>query len=210
MPDSCTCGAELPPDARFCHKCGKPQREEMLPESAAGNGRPSVSSAAATVAATPLPLSFRNPIAVRVGLSAASIAAMLISLPFVTYGFLIWLIPAGFASVYLYKWRTGHLLSVRAGARMGWMTGVLSFAILIILRTLSIALGGMSGFAAEWRRQLQSMPVQDSSMRGAMQTLESPAGMAIVLLLSLIFMFILFSLLCMAGGALGAKIMSKD
>ena len=21
----CTCGAQLPPDARFCHKCGKPQ-----------------------------------------------------------------------------------------------------------------------------------------------------------------------------------------
>jgi len=27
MPDNCTCGAELPPDSLFCHKCGKPQRE---------------------------------------------------------------------------------------------------------------------------------------------------------------------------------------
>ncbi len=27
MPDFCTCGAQLPPDALFCHKCGKPQRE---------------------------------------------------------------------------------------------------------------------------------------------------------------------------------------
>ena len=34
MPDFCTCGAELPPDARFCHRCGKPQREEVIPETA--------------------------------------------------------------------------------------------------------------------------------------------------------------------------------
>ena len=27
MSEFCTCGAELPPDALFCHKCGKPQRE---------------------------------------------------------------------------------------------------------------------------------------------------------------------------------------
>src|SRR5215471_558408 len=27
MPDFCSCGAQLPEDAVFCHKCGKPQRE---------------------------------------------------------------------------------------------------------------------------------------------------------------------------------------
>ena len=32
MPEFCTCGAELPPDARFCHRCGKPQREETALE----------------------------------------------------------------------------------------------------------------------------------------------------------------------------------
>lgn len=209
MPDFCTCGAELPPDARFCHKCGKPQREETIPEPVADDAPPALPSPAAT-RAPPLPPTFRNPIAVRVGLSAASIAAMLISLPFVNYGSLIWLICAGFGSVYLYKWRTGQLLTVRGGARLGWITGVLSFAILTILHALSLALVGVSGLAAEWRRQLHSMAVQDSNVRGAMQALESPGAMAIMFLLALIFLFIVFSLLCMAGGALGAKIMSKD
>ena len=32
MPDSCTCGAQLPPDALFCHKCGKPQRDLVTPD----------------------------------------------------------------------------------------------------------------------------------------------------------------------------------
>src|SRR5690349_20503527 len=26
----CTCGAQLPDDARFCHRCGKPQYEEDI------------------------------------------------------------------------------------------------------------------------------------------------------------------------------------
>src|ERR1017187_9471093 len=29
MPEFCTCGAQLPPDSLFCHKCGKPQRDVM-------------------------------------------------------------------------------------------------------------------------------------------------------------------------------------
>ena len=32
MPETCTCGAQLPPDSLFCHKCGKPQREIAEPE----------------------------------------------------------------------------------------------------------------------------------------------------------------------------------
>jgi hypothetical protein len=208
MPEFCSCGAELPPDARFCHKCGKPQREEIIPDAEPAPPPPVVSATAPTH--PPLPLTFRNPIAVRVGLSVASIAAVLISVPFVSWGFLIWLLSAGFISVYMYKWRTGQPLSVRSGARMGWITGVLSSVILTILRTLALALEGTHGFASQVRNQLQSMTVQNSDMRGAVEVLESPAGIAAMFILGVIFMFILFSLLCMAGGALGAKIMSKD
>jgi len=32
MSEFCSCGAQLPPDALFCHKCGKPQRELVAPE----------------------------------------------------------------------------------------------------------------------------------------------------------------------------------
>ena len=67
MPEFCTCGAQLPPDALFCHKCGKPQREILAPEP------PSEEQAAApplppTSRWDSLPLDFRNAAAVRIGL----------------------------------------------------------------------------------------------------------------------------------------------
>ena len=36
MPEFCSCGAQLPPDALFCHKCGKPQRDIVEPDPAMG------------------------------------------------------------------------------------------------------------------------------------------------------------------------------
>src|SRR5580704_9171424 len=30
VPEYCTCGARLPEDALFCHKCGKPQRDDLI------------------------------------------------------------------------------------------------------------------------------------------------------------------------------------
>jgi hypothetical protein len=33
-------------------------------------------------------------------------------------------LAAGFLAVYLYSRRTGQTLSIRSGARMGWITGI--------------------------------------------------------------------------------------
>ena len=68
MPESCSCGAQLPPDALFCHKCGKPQREILAPE---------VETHAAVDVLPPPPLaalalSFRNIAAVRIALMVAA------------------------------------------------------------------------------------------------------------------------------------------
>src|SRR5450432_1262543 len=148
MPEFCTCGAELPPDSRFCHKCGKPQREEMFVPP------PEVFPTPVTVLKPPPPTppSFRNPVAVRVGLFVASIATFLcLALPF---GFVVWLPSAGFTSVYLFSRRTGQSLTVRGGARMGWMAGILSFVIITVMFTLgTIAVSIQPGGIAEAFRE---------------------------------------------------------
>jgi hypothetical protein len=212
MPDFCSCGAQLPDDARFCHKCGKPQRDEIVVE------QPPAPPAAA--AAQPLPdsvwpgaPSFHHPVAVRVGLFVASIATFLcLALPF---GFVIWLPSAGFTSVYLFSRRTGQSLSVRNGARMGWISGILSFLIITVLFTiiataLASRTGGLAGF---FREQLSAQAVPSISRQDldkAIDMLANPVDQAVVYLFFLLVWFTVISVFCTAGGAIGAKVLARE
>lgn len=155
----------------------------------------------------PLVPSFHNPVAVRVGFFAASVASLLSTVPLLNLGFLLWWIAAGFFAVHLYRRRTGQLLSVRSGARLGWITGVLTFVIFTVVFTVSIL---AEDFPAALRERLSKMPVQDQSAQQAMEFLQSPGGQAMFLLFVLLFLFMFVTSLCTAGGALGAKILDKD
>jgi hypothetical protein len=196
----------------FCHRCGKPQREELaasMPESAPPS----------TAVPPPLPVpipppSFHNPVAVRVGLFVASIATLLcLELPL---GFVIWLPSAGFTAVYLFSRRTGQSLSVRSGARMGWIAGILSFVIITVMFTIStVAVASQpGGWAEAFREVAKSRPMPrglpDGQMEEVLQALSSPAGQAAIYVVSLLFSFAVTSIFCTAGGALGAKVLEKD
>lgn len=216
MADTCTCGAQLPPDARFCHKCGKPQRDEPLlvpnverhavpfPPAGGPVEPPLRLPSALTIAPKP---AFHNPVALRAALAAASVATLLNM--FLGLLFFIWLLGAGFLSVYLFSRRSGASLSVRGGARMGWITGVLAFVIITVLMTVSVLTNG-SGFAELYRQQIASMPVEDPNVAQAVKMLESPSGVAMVFATSLTFLFGVFTALSTAGGALGAKVLEKE
>lgn len=204
MAEFCTCGAELVADARFCHKCGRPLFELPRAEEAVVEVVPSAPAA-------PLPLNFHNPIAVRVGLLMASLAGLLCWMPFLNLLGVIWLFTAGFSSVYVYQRRTGQMLSIRGGARLGWITGVFSFVIITLLFTISILAltSARGGLAAIYQEQIRTMP-RDANVEEALKLLQSPGGVAIVIVLTLLIFFALIISLCTAGGALGAKIASKD
>lgn len=206
MPDYCTCGAQLTPDSRFCHKCGKPQREEIVVE------QPSTPPplAFAPPTAKPSAPSFHNPIAVRVGLFVASITSLLcLMLPF---GSVVWLPSAGFISVFLYSRRTGQSLSVRSGARMGWIAGILSFMIFTVIFTVgTVAIANQPGGLSEaFREALKSRPVPQQQLDEALQVLSTPTGQASVYIFALVFSFMVTSVFCTAGGALGAKVLEKE
>src|SRR5579884_504964 len=74
VPGYCTCGAKLPEDARFCHKCGKPQRDEPLLAELAAPPPPPPQPAAPP---PPPPISFRNRAAVRSALLSGVLAVVL-------------------------------------------------------------------------------------------------------------------------------------
>ena len=203
----CTCGTELPDNARFCHNCGKPQRE---PDQAiAGEVHP-VEPAAGPPPRPPI--NFSNPVALRVALLCASLGSMLNAIPIVSFGCCLWMLGAGFLSAFLYTRRTGMLLSTGEGARMGWMTGVLTFVITIVLTAATFAIASNAGasFRDILMQSLERLPAQDAGTQQIKEFLASPTGLAFFLLTYLVLGLFTMVSLAMAGGALSAKVMERD
>jgi hypothetical protein len=199
MPEFCSCGAQLPPDALFCHKCGKPQRELLTPEPEVQAERPRFLPPREVIREA-LPLNFRNAAAVRIALVvAAGSTLVFFFLPFLNWVF------GGFFAVFFYRRRTGSLLNLGAGMRMGWITGVLAFALYIV--PFALQLPRMSSLVQERLRGMSADPAMIAQMMGFFQ---SGAGMAMIVAFTLAAMFLIITFLSMAGGALGAKVVGRQ
>lgn len=210
MPDRCTCGAQLPPDARFCHKCGKPQYD--YPGIAEEPEEPEAQAPEPIAPAAPVldEISFRNRMAVRIGFLAALAAVMLFlfPLPFPFVRLMVVFFAAGFLAVFLYTRRTGHLLSIRAGVRMGWITGVFCFALISLLMTAALVTISNRGGLANYLRS--QFPANDARTDTLAQALSDPATLVGGLAFALLMLFVILTALPMIGGALGAKVLAKE
>ena len=198
MPEFCTCGAQLPPDARFCHKCGKPQREEDMPVVE----QPIVVLPPAPP--PPLAINFHNAVAVRTSLFA-SVLAFGLSAIMGPLG-LIALSGGGFLSVYLYRRRTGATLTVANGARLGWISGIFIFAIGTLLFTIQLVTVSSSVILNQLRDQMvKNYSATEVQINQVINFLASPPGIGLIVL----FSFFTITLLTALGGAVGAKILNR-
>ena len=208
VPDFCTCGAQLPPDARFCHKCGKPQYDYPgLEEDTAPAIPPPLPTAPPP---SPLEISFHNRLAVRVGFLTALIAVLLFlfPLPFPFVRLLLAFLAAGFLAVVVYTRRTGQILSIRSGARLGWITGIFSFTFVTLLFTVAmVAISSQGGLPKYFRSQL---PPNDSRAEMLAQAFNDPATLVGGVLFAILLLFIILTALPVLGGALGAKVLAKE
>ena len=201
MPEFCSCGAQLPPDALFCHKCGKPQRELVIPETIAPPPPPPEPQRRPE----PLPVSFRNAVAMRIALLVAASATLLSFLPFLNW------LAAGFFAVFFYRRKTGTLLNVGAGVRMGWITGLLMFALSAIVFAAQQLPGAIRGHLdPRFQEQLKNLAAQDPLSQQMLQYLQTGPGIVLLLVLSLVALFLFTTGLSMAGGALGAKMGGRE
>lgn len=205
----------------FCHRCGRPVRPlttdiPELPEPA-----PAVTPAAgaerlrAVAAQLPPEIGFQNPAAVRVAAMIAALGTLMGLLPVPPILSIFWklvtLVAAGFIAVYVYHRRTGDLPSVRGGARIGWMTGMFSFVIALVMFVAgAVALSSQGGLAGLFRKQLMSANSPSSELDEMMRILDSPSGMAMLVTTLVMILFLLFTALPMIGGALGAKVLEKE
>ncbi len=201
-------------DARFCHKCGRPLFDEPVLE------REEQAEAIAIAAPATLPapaseeISFRNTIAVRVGFLVAglgifvsNLTALFPSVPLQFLAFIGLSMASGVFAVWLYMRRTGQPLSVRGGARLGWITGVLSFLIVMVITTLTLAMVGFDKIGEVFR---------DPAIRGGIPTadierlMENPGAIATALAFTLAVVFGAYTVAASVGGAVGAKILHKN
>jgi hypothetical protein len=212
VPEFCTCGAQLPPDARFCHKCGKPQYDYP------GVDEPEVAQTPVEVASLPqtpfvqLPveISFHNRLAVRVGFIAAlsAVFIFMVPLPFPFLRLLIAFVAGGFFAVFLYTRRTGQMLSIRSGARMGWITCIFSFTMVsVVFAFAMVEISNQGGLAKYVQSQL---PANDARSDTVAQAFNDPAMLGVLVLLSLAMLFVVLTALPIIGGALGAKVLEKE
>lgn len=205
----------MPPDARFCHKCGKPQYDYP------GLEAPEISEAAPPPAEAPPPtpipqlqapadIGFHNRLAVRMGFIAAAVAVLvcLLPIPFVALRLPLAFIAAGFFAVWLYSRRTGQVLSLRSGARMGWITGIFSFVLVSVIFTIAmVAITSQGGLEKQLETQLSP---NDPRWEMVRQVLNNPAMIAAALVLYLMLFFVILTALPIIGGALGAKLLEKE
>ncbi len=129
---------------------------------------------------------FGNPQAVRIGLVVAllsffaavlsvQVAGQTVLLPIFS------LLGAGFISVFLYGRLTGQALSLRSGARMGWMTGLFAFVILLVLLTTVVLAVSDPSIASRLMDQMKARGTEGSAEM--MEVFHNPAA---ILELSLI------------------------
>jgi hypothetical protein len=193
MAEFCTCGTQLVPDALFCHKCGRPTREILIPE-------PQIVAipVAPPPRPEPPPLNLRNTLALRIALVASIAATLLFFLPYVNW------LGAGFFAVFIYRRRTGYFLNLESGIWMGWITGLLMFAIMACVLTGSWlifrSMGGIAAFQAEFKAGI------DPKVLEALKMLQNGPDVARMLLQ----LFVFTTLLSMVGGALGAKMVGRE
>jgi len=204
VPEYCSCGAKLPEDARFCHRCGKPQREADAELEPAVATPPPVQTQDVPRTRRPDPtIGFRNPVTVRISLFASLIGFILLAVlgQISTILALVAMLGAGTLAVNLYRRRTGLPVTVRGGIHIGWITGVFAFITAMILVTvMAIALSDNS-IASTFQSQLRARSDQDTAKQ-VVDAFRNPKGLADILAT----FFVACGVMPVVGGALGALI----
>jgi hypothetical protein len=119
---------------------------------------------------------------------------------------LIALAAGGFFAVYLYRRRTGAMLSVANGARLGWLSGIFIFAIAILVFTIQLVALSPSQMMNELRDQMtKNYSATEVQINQVVGFLASPSGIGTIV----VFSFVMITLLPALGGAVGAKILNR-
>jgi hypothetical protein len=203
------CGASVEDGTPFCARCNAPQirvagSEPPLPAAAT----PEVAIEKYTSNATPPPSALEWPQA----LPSAAIAVLATIVLIVITPFGLGTLPAGFLCVVLYRRRRPAThLTVGMGARLGALTGGLSFGVLAAILALWTAFRSGKEIHDTLLNRIQQYAAQSSDphMQQALELFNTPEGFTFVVIFSLIVTLIAFMILSALGGAIGAFLLHR-
>jgi len=197
----------LPDQARFCHKCGKPQYEEDIARLAELETvrAPVQAPLDVPAAVTPVtPIGFGNLRAVAITMVVAAlalIALLLLSLLAPPLGPLV-LCAAGYAAALFYRRQSAQPLSTGGGAYLGVMTGLWLFLVFALGASVLAAEVGSPAGREILRAGMAKMPE-------AAKMLDDPHQLTVQIRESLIPMFFLATLSAAFGGMLAARTLAR-
>lgn len=218
MEHSChKCGQAVEDGVPYCAQCGAPQIRVTIPEPPAASPPFSeeVSSPVITGLPSPrvnlgIPMSIRWSQALRPCALAALIAAVTISLGLALP---VGVLGAGLLAVALYRYRIpGTVIKATAGAQLGAISGILCFGISAIFLAVAAA---VSDLGPKLRQQMlegiqkAAARSSDPQWQAAVERFQTPEGLAVLLVFSLVVFFLLFIVLGSIGGALGGVFFSR-
>lgn len=226
----CNCGAQLPEDARFCHKCGKPQyesdlarlREETREQQTKPSQPPPLQQPARFRFGGPKPappspdhkkIDFGNRRAIAVSVIVAFLtlfcftacsvlvpfAASLLMLPLFCF--------SGFVASRLYIRQTGEAISTQSGARLGFMTALWAFLVVVILCVLLAIFISNPELRGEIVDKLTSQG--NPATQQVVKMLNDPRRFILLMMGELLVNFCLFTFPSMLGGMLGVRFGAK-
>jgi hypothetical protein len=200
------CGHNVEDGRPFCAQCGAPQIRVALTQPAAPTSGTSLADLATTGPTEPSALSpgIVWPVAIRACAVSAVIGAVL-----TVFGLMVPLLAAlgsAFLAVNLYhRGNPAWLVNARSGAQVGAVCGMLFFAIGAIFESIAVAFFHGGG---ELRQKMLDALQQaasrsnDPQVQAAFERLKTPEGIALMLVLGLIFLFIV----SIAAGALAGAL----
>jgi hypothetical protein len=207
--ENCDCGwRAIPEGASFCPGCGKPLTADARETERQANAFPR--PRAEQEEAGPVDrVTFGTPGALRSCYWSAAFAAIIMSLPYASLLCFIVYPAAGFYSVHSFRRQARKRVTLRAGAKLGFLTGVITFALLLILLTIASTMPGSPGISATLDELESSFEQQgEAELAARVQGLRGdPTALALLALISLSVGFGVTTGFAAAGGALGAKVL---
>jgi hypothetical protein len=199
------CGTPVEDGVPFCKHCGSPQIR------VAGFEPQAIASNPATGLAPVDPHILQWSHALSAAATAGLVAAATMLIPAGALG--LGVVFAGYLSVRLYQRRSdGMAVSSGIGARLGALSGLLGFVFFIVLVALEVLVfhsGGELHSALMDVVQQSISRTSDSQTQQALEYFKTPAGLAVVMTMGLVLMFLVFLVLSTMGGLIGSAVLRR-